>query len=48
MPTKNSNESILLAWSEMVPISEGQDPPGLTLRVSSRLAAQLAPVNNCN
>lgn len=27
----------------MVPISEGQDPLGITLTGSSRLAAQLAP-----
>ena len=31
----------LLAWSKLVPVSEGQDPLGLNLRVSARLSGQL-------
>jgi hypothetical protein len=32
---------VLLAWSKMVPISEAQDPLGLSLRVSARLSDEL-------
>jgi len=38
---KKKNESILLSWLKLVPISEGQDPLGMNLRVSSRLGVQL-------
>ena len=41
MAAKNDSTAVLLAWSEMVPATEGQDPLGLNLRVSARLAAQL-------
>jgi hypothetical protein len=37
MPT----EPILLSWTQYVPVSEGQDPLGLNLRVNARLAGQL-------
>jgi hypothetical protein len=32
---------ILLSWTKYVPVSEGQDPLGLNLRVNARLASQL-------
>ncbi len=35
------SKQTLLSWSAFVPVSEGQDPLGLNLRVSTRLAAQL-------
>ena len=41
MAAKNDSNAVLLAWSEMVPATEGQDPLGLNLRVSARLSAQL-------
>lgn len=41
MAAKNESTAVLLAWSEMVPATEGQDPLGLNLRVSARLSAQL-------
>lgn len=41
MAAKNESTTVLLAWSEMVPATEGQDPLGLNLRVSARLSAQL-------
>jgi len=42
MPAATNNEStVLLAWSKLVPVSEGQDPLGLNLRVSARLSGQL-------
>lgn len=42
MPLATNNEStVLLAWSKLVPVSEGQDPLGLNLRVSARLSGQL-------
>ena len=41
MAAKIDSTAVLLAWSEMVPATEGQDPLGLNLRVSARLSAQL-------
>jgi hypothetical protein len=42
MPPETNNQStVLLAWSKLVPVSEGQDPLGLNLRVSARLSGQL-------
>ena len=41
MPAQNNQTTILLAWSKLVPVSEGQDPLGLNLRVSARLSGQL-------
>src|SRR5437667_3807119 len=42
MRLENNNQStVLLAWSKLVPVSEGQDPLGLNLRVSARLSGQL-------
>src|SRR5437773_8146400 len=42
MRSETDNQStVLLAWSKLVPVSEGQDPLGLNLRVSTRLAGQL-------
>src|SRR5947209_983272 len=42
MPSPTNIEStVLLAWSKLVPVSEGQDPLGLNLRVSARLSGQL-------
>jgi len=41
MAANNDSTAVLLAWSEMVPATEGQDPLGLNLRVSARLSAQL-------
>ncbi len=42
MPSATNNQStVLLAWSKLVPVSEGQDPLGLNLRVSARLSGQL-------
>jgi len=38
---RQAKEEILLAWTALVPVSEGQDPLGLNLRVSARLASQL-------
>ena len=35
---KEAPQSTLLSWSAFVPVSEGQDPLGLNLRVSTRLA----------
>jgi len=32
---------VLLSWSKLVPVSEGQDPLGLNLRVAARLQSQL-------
>lgn len=37
----NNESTVLLAWSKIVPVSEGQDPLGLNLRVSARLSGQL-------
>ena len=37
----NNQSTVLLAWSKLVPVSEGQDPLGLNLRVSARLSGQL-------
>jgi len=34
-------DDIILAWTKMVPASEGQDPLGLQLRVTARLGADL-------
>lgn len=36
-----SKDDIILAWTKMVPASEGQDPLGLQLRVTARLGADL-------
>jgi hypothetical protein len=36
-----SPTTVLLAWSKLVPVSEGDDPLGLNLRVSARLSGQL-------
>jgi len=33
--------AVVLAWSKMVPLSEGQDPLGVNLRVSARITGQL-------
>ncbi len=41
MATSIDDSAVLLAWSEMIPATEGQDPLGLNLRVSARLSAQL-------
>ena len=41
MAARNENSAVLLAWSKMVPISQAQDPLGLSLRVSARLASEL-------
>ena len=41
MAAKNDSTAVLLVWSEMIPAMKGQDPLGLNLRVSARLAAQL-------
>jgi hypothetical protein len=41
MPAQNNQTTVLLAWSKLVLVSEGQDPPGLNLRVSARLSGQL-------
>jgi hypothetical protein len=41
MAARNENSAVLLAWSKMVPISEAQDPLGLSLRVSARLSSEL-------
>lgn len=41
MAAKTDSTSVLLAWSKMVPATEGQDPLGVNLRVSARLSAQL-------
>ncbi len=41
MAAKNDSTAVLLVWSEMIPATKGQDPLGLNLRVSARLAAQL-------
>jgi hypothetical protein len=41
MASKNENTAVLLAWSKMVPISQAQDPLGLSLRVSARLSSEL-------
>lgn len=38
---KAENKDITLAWTKMVPASEGQDPLGLQLRVTARLGADL-------
>ena len=40
-PEPINQSSVLLAWSKLVPVSEGQDPLGLNLRVSARLSGQL-------
>ena len=43
MPAKNDNSKVLLAWNKilLVPISQAQDPLGLSLRVSARLSSEL-------
>jgi hypothetical protein len=41
MAAKNESTAVLLAWSKMVPISQAQDPLGLSLRVSARLSSEL-------
>jgi hypothetical protein len=41
MAAKNESTPVLLAWSKMVPISQAQDPLGLSLRVSARLSSEL-------
>ena len=38
---KSASADIILSWSRLVPVSEGQDPLGLNLRVSARLGSQL-------
>ena len=38
---KATDDITLLSWTRVVSISEGQDPLGLNLRVSARLASQL-------
>jgi hypothetical protein len=38
---KKDSAAILLAWSKMVPVSQAQDPLGLTLRVTARMSAEL-------
>ena len=41
MAAKDNNSAVLLTWSKMVPISQAQDPLGLSLRVSARLSSEL-------
>ena len=41
MGAEKMNSAVLLAWSKMVPISQAQDPLGLTLRVTARMSAEL-------
>lgn len=38
---KKKKEEVLRSWSKLTPLSEGQDPLGLNLRVSARLGEQL-------
>jgi len=38
---KKTKKDVFLSWSKLSPISEGQDPLGLNLRVSARLSSQL-------
>jgi len=38
---QEKEKDLILAWTKMVPASEGQDPLGLQLRVTARLGADL-------